>query len=95
MVHTGVMSLIHFAGAPEQLEDEFLASPAFNVIGLKLNYIHYLKASGIKIGYSVGVKNLTNDFQKEFDSYKNRDSNFIYGPSLPRTLFFGLTLASI
>jgi len=38
---------------------------------------------------------LTNDFQQEFDSSKNRDSNFIYGPSLPRTIYLGLTLKSI
>ena len=95
LVHTGAMSLIHLAGAPGQLEDEFLESPVFNAIGIKSTYIQILKESGIKIEYSVGVKNLTNDFQQEFDSSKNRDSNFIYGPSLPRTIYFGLTLKSI
>ena len=95
LVHTGEMSLIHLAGASGQLEDEFLESPVFNAIGIKSTYIQVLKESGIKIEYSVGVKNLTNDFQQEFDSLKNRDSNFIYGPSLPRTIYFGLTLKSI
>ena len=95
LVHTGAMSLIHLAGAPGQLEDEFIESPVFNAIGIKSTYIQVLKESGIKIEYSVGVKNLTNDFQQEFDSLKNRDSNFIYGPSLPRTIYFGLTLKSI
>ena len=95
LVHTGAMSLIHLAGAPGQLEDEFLESPVFNAIGIKSTYIQVLKESGIKIEYSVGVKNLTNDFQQEFDSSKNRDSNFVYGPSLPRTIYFGLTLKSI
>ena len=95
LVHTGLMSLIHLAGAPGQLEDEFLESPVFNAIGIKSTYIHILKESGIKIEYSVGVKNLTNDFQQEFDYFKNRDSNFIYGPSVPRTIYFGLTLKSI
>ena len=95
LVHTGAMSLIHLAGAPGQLEDEFIVSPVFNAIGIKSTYIQFIKKSGIKIEYSVGVKNLTNDFQQEFDSSKNRDSNFIYGPSLPRTIYFGLTLKSI
>ncbi|MDB4126488.1 TonB-dependent receptor [Flavobacteriales bacterium] len=95
LVHTGAMSLIHLEGVPGQLEDEFLESPVFNAIGIKSTYIQILKESGIKIEYSVGVKNLTNDFQQEFDSSKNRDSNFIYGPSLPRTIYFGLTLKSI
>jgi len=95
LVHTGVMSLIHLAGAPEQLEDEFLESPVFNAIGIKSTYIQVLKELGIKIEYSVGVKNLTNNFQQQFDSLKNRDSNFIYGPSLPRTIYFGLIIKSI
>ena len=95
LVHTGEMNVLHLAGAPGQLNDEFLVSPVFNNIGLKSTYIQTFKEIGIKIEYSVGVKNLTNDFQKEFDSFKDRDSNFIYGPSLPRTIYFGLVLKSI
>ena len=95
LVHTGAMNLLHLAGAPGNLNDEFLVSPVFNNIGLKSTYIQNFKETGIKIEYSLGVKNLTNDFQKEFDSFKDRDSNFIYGPSLPRTIYFGLVLKSI
>ena len=95
LVHTGAMSLIHLAGAPGQLEDEFLVSPIFNTIGLKSSYTQTLEELGMKIEYSLGVKNLTNDYQQEFDSLKDRDSNFIYGPNLPRTIYFGLVLKSI
>ena len=31
--------------------------------------------------FSLGIKNLTNSYQNNFDSSKNRDSNFVYGPS--------------
>ena len=41
LVHTGAMSLIHLAGAPGQLEDEFLESPVFNAIGIKSTYIQF------------------------------------------------------
>ena len=95
LVHTGAMNLLHLAGAPGQLNDEFLVSPVFNTIGFKSTYIQSFKSSGIKMEYSIGIKNLTNDYQQEFDSLKNRDSNFIYGPSLPRTIYFGLVLKSI
>ena len=95
LVHTGSMNLLHLAGAPGQLNDEFLVSPVFNTIGFKSTYIQSFKSSGIQMEYSIGIKNLTNDYQQEFDSLKNRDSNFIYGPSLPRTLYFGLVLKSI
>jgi len=63
LVHTGEMNVLHLAGAPGQLEDEFLESPVFNAIGIKSTYIQVLKESGIKIEYNLGVKNLTNDFQ--------------------------------
>ena len=65
------------------------------VIGLKSTYVQSFNDYGVKIEYSVGVKNLTNDFQQEFDSFKNRDSNFIYGPSLPRTIYFGVSFISL
>ena len=45
---------------------------------------------GGSLDYSFGVKNLTNDYQNNFDTGKNRDSNFVYGPSAPRTFFFSL-----
>jgi outer membrane receptor for ferrienterochelin and colicins len=31
-----------------------------------------------------------NAFQREFDIGKNRDSNFVYGPAQPRTVFVGV-----
>ena len=95
LVHTGAMELLHLAGAPGQLSDEFVTSPVFNVIGLKATYTYDLERVGAKIEYSLGVKNLTNDYQQEFDSFKNRDSNFIYGPNLPRTIYFEIVLKSI
>ena len=95
IVHTGKMDLIHMAGAPEQSEDEYLTSEVFNEIALKATYIQKLKRVGLMLEYSIGVKNLTNAYQNNFDSLKERDSNFIYGPSNPRTFYFGLTLKSL
>ena len=95
LVHTGVMHLIHFSGSPDQLTDEFFVSPVFNVFSLKSSYSHSVKRGGFEVKYSLGVKNLNNSFQQQFDSFKNRDSGFIYGPSLPRTIYLGLVLKSI
>ncbi len=95
LVHTGEMDIVHLAGAPEQAEDEFLKSPVFNTIGLKATYIQTVKRVGAKFEYSVGVKNLSNDYQQDFDTLKDRDSNFVYGPNLPRTIYFGLVLKSL
>ncbi len=95
LLHTGEMDLIHFSGAPEQDVDGFVVSPSFNSIGLKVTYVHLISRVGVKLEYSFGVKNLTNSYQQNFDTLKNRDSNFVYGPSLPRTIFAGLTLKSL
>ncbi|MEE2699981.1 MAG: TonB-dependent receptor [Bacteroidota bacterium] len=95
LVHTGRMDLVHMGGAPEQVADEYLESEAFDAIGLKATYIQNLNSVGAKLEYSLGVKNLTNAYQNNFDTLKDRDSNFIYGPSTPRTVYISLVLKSI
>ncbi len=95
LVHTGRMELVHLAGSPNQVIDEYKTSETFNVMGLKATYIQRVNQIGVTIGYSLGVKNLLNSYQSNFDSGKNRDSNFIYGPSNPRIIFFSLLLKSI
>jgi outer membrane receptor for ferrienterochelin and colicins len=42
-----------------------------------------------------GVRNITNAYQDDFDTGKNRDSGYIYGPAAPRTFFIGLRLSSL
>lgn len=37
-----------------------------------------------------GVQNMFNAFQKDFDKGALRDSDYIYGPTRPRTYTFGL-----
>ncbi|MNN81843.1 TonB dependent receptor [compost metagenome] len=39
-----------------------------------------------------GVQNMFNAFQKDFDRGANRDSNYIYGPTKPRTITFGIKI---
>lgn len=42
------------------------------------------------VTFSGGVKNLFNSYQDDFDTGAGRDSDYIYGPNLPRTFFFGV-----
>jgi len=95
LVHTGKMDLVHMGGAPEQSEDEYFTSELFNAIALKATYIQKLKRVGVNLEYSIGVKNLANAYQNNFDSLKDRDSNFVYGPAVPRTIYFSLVLKTI
>ena len=38
------------------------------------------------------VQDILNSFQKDFDCGEDRDSGYIYGPTLPRSFFFGIKL---
>ncbi len=42
---------------------------------------------------SLGVQNLFNSYQRDHDSGPERDASYIYGPSLPRTVFVGAKLS--
>jgi aspartyl aminopeptidase len=40
-----------------------------------------------------GIQNIFNAYQKDFDRGANRDSGYIYGPSLPRSWFVGAKIS--
>ncbi len=90
LVYTGTMELVHLAGAPEQLTDMYLDSEEFIELGFKSSYTFTAKKIGTQIQLFGGVKNIFNAYQTDFDTGKNRDSNYVYGPSMPRTFFIGL-----
>ncbi len=89
-VNTGSMRVPHFAGAPNQLVDEIIESEVFHELNTKIAYGFSLKNKGTYLELSAGVKNILNQYQDDFDIGKNRDSNYVYGPALPRTYFVGV-----
>jgi len=93
-VYTGPMELVHYAGAPEQSIDEYVTSGSFFEFGLKVGYTFKFPVLDSGLELFGGVKNITNAYQNDFDTGKNRDSGYIYGPALPRTFFIGLRLHS-
>ena len=58
------------ARASEQSEDKYLTSEVFSAIDLKATYVQKLKRVGVRYGYSIGIKNLTNSYHY-FDKEKN------------------------
>ena len=85
---TGSMLVTHLAGCIPQ--DEEKLTPAFCELGIRLAYdIHLYKQYCLEL--SCGVKNVLDQFQQDIDKGKDRDANYIYGPSIPRTDFAGLT----
>jgi outer membrane receptor for ferrienterochelin and colicins len=94
-VYTGPMKVLHLAGAPEQLDDEIITSKSFVDLSLKVGYTFLFKKLDSGLELFGGVKNIFNSYQESFDIGKNRDSNFVYGPSLPRTFYIGMKVFSL
>jgi outer membrane receptor for ferrienterochelin and colicins len=85
--YTGSMLVQHYAGNINQ--DTEKETPEFFDAMLKLSYeFKFNKQSILEI--NGGVQNIFNSYQSDFDKGELRDAGYIYGPSLPRTVFFGL-----
>lgn len=95
IVYTGPMELAHFAGAPEQTQDEYVTSRSFTNMTTRIGYTFPLPDMDTGIELFGGIKNITNAYQNDFDTGKNRDSNYIYGPAMPRTIFVGVKWKSL
>lgn len=89
-VLTGPMDVPHVAGAPGIDQDILYKSPIFLENNLKLSYRFTLSSIKQDLQFNIGVQNMFDQYQKDFDIGKNRDSNYIYGPGRPRTFFMGL-----
>lgn len=89
-VYTGKMLVPHFAGAPNQTTDEIITSDPFSEVSFKVAYRFSLPKAQTGLEFYSGVKNVFNSFQEDFDIGKNRDSNFVFGPGMPRSFFVGI-----
>ena len=64
--------------------DEIAQTEWFNEANLKGS----LEFGSIqKVTLSMGVQNLLNAYQDDFDVGLYRDSNYVYGPARPRTVY--------
>lgn len=89
-VFTGSMLVPHFGGAPGVPSDVLIQSPVFADVMCKGSYTKHFHKMEHNLQFSAGVQNLFNSYQIDFDTGKNRDSNYIYGPSRPRTIFISV-----
>lgn len=94
-VYTGSMLIAHFAGAPEQTVNAYKRTPTFHELGFRSSYSFSLPNLDTNIEVFGGIKNLFNAYQSDFDTGKNRDSNYVYGAAMPRTFFVGLKVLSL
>jgi len=89
-VLTGPMYIPHFAGAPGVYEDALKRSETFLESNIRLSYrfASHGRADGIEL--YIGTKNIFNAYQRDFDTGPYRDSNYVYGPARPRTIYAGI-----
>ena len=85
--YTGEMWVQHLAGYIEK--DRLERTPDFFNANVKVAYDFDL-SSELTLQLHAGVQNIFNAYQKDFDKGPNRDSGYIYGPSTPRSYFFGV-----
>ena len=91
--YTGLMLAPYFGPNTNPVTGELRETPNFYDLGAKLSYKIKLDVKTIEV-YG-GVKNIFNSYQKDFDIGINRDPSYIYGPSSPRTIYFGIKLGNM
>ncbi len=88
---TGEMLVQHIAGSGTDI-DRAVITPTFFDCGFKANYEFHIFDS-IRATTSIGITNIFNAYQKDFDCGADRDSGYIYGPSQPRSLTASLRIS--
>lgn len=89
--YTGSMLVGHAAGSGVD-EPVAVNTHNFMEVNMKLAY-DFPIYKYINLQVNGGIQNITNAYQKDFDKGWNRDSGYIYGPSLPRSYFVGVKVS--
>ena len=87
--YTGSMIVQHMKGYIPK--DIAVTTPDFFDMNLKISYDFSLYKF-ITLQLNAGIQNIFNAYQRDFDQGKERDSGYIYGPSMPRSYFAGAKL---
>ncbi len=86
-VYTGGMLLAHLGGADQSTSDRMVSTRDFLELSGKIS--RTISCKGWQTELYAGIRNWSNAYQSDFDKGKNRDSNYIYGPGMPRTVYLG------
>ena len=86
--YTGSMLVQHLQGSGTDV-DVAVETPSFFDATLKLAY-DFRVFDYATLQLNGGVQNIFNSYQNDFDRGEMRDSGYIYGPTMPRSLFVGV-----
>ena len=85
--YTGSMLVEHNAGYIAENRTE--RTPDFMEVSCKAAYdFKFYKHTVLQL--NVGIQNIFNAYQRDFDLGFNRDSGYIYGPGMPRSFYAGV-----
>jgi len=92
--YTGSM-LVPYYGSEAAIPEvgELRKSDPFFDLGAKLAYDFSVGESKLQI--FAGVKNIFNSYQNDIEVGGERDPGYVYGPSLPRTVYFGIKFGNL
>lgn len=88
--YTGQMKIAYYGNSEN---GELRKTNRFLDAGFKAEY--GFKMAGLPFQVFGGIKNIFNSYQDDFDSGVDRDPAYIYGPSAPRTVYFGIKLSNL
>lgn len=88
--YSGSMLVQHLAGSGTPV-DVAVDTPRFFDAGLKLSY-DFRIYNHVTLQLNAGLHNIFDSYQRDFDQGYLRDSGYIYGPTMPRSIFAGLKL---
>jgi len=89
---TGPMEVPHVVSdetTGDQIDNVLKTTPYFFDMDIGLSKSWQLSYNTL-LTFSMGVKNVLNSYQSDFDRGAYRDSNYIYGPRIPRNFYVGL-----
>ena len=87
--YTGPMTVPRVIDADGRIE--LNTSPSFFDVNFKFE-THFDLMDDFMVTLSSGVKNIFNSYQDDFEIGPLRDSDYIYGPALPRQVFLGIKI---
>lgn len=89
-VYTGKMDAPHVIGE----EDGYTIirhTPHFIEVNFRASYAIRMKGR-FRVQVFAGLQNIFNSYQRDLDQGPDRDPNYVYGPTRPRTIFVGVKM---
>lgn len=89
--YSGSMLVQHMESSGAEI-DTAVETPSFFDANFKIAY-DFRVFQFAKLQLHAGVMNIFDSFQDDFDKGVERDSGYMYGPMMPRSLYFGLKIS--